>query len=95
MIGSLTWGANSHNAMIAVVARDGRIYFGREQVSANELPAKIRERLNGGAERKVYIKADARARYGAVKAILKAMQSAGVENASFFVDELRGPSRIN
>jgi biopolymer transport protein ExbD len=69
--------------MIAAVTRDSHIYFGAEQVTSAELPTKIREHLSRGSERRVYIKADARARYGTVKEVLKATQSAGVEQVSF------------
>jgi biopolymer transport protein ExbD len=83
VLGYLNWGANRDDAMIAAVTRDSRIYFGAEQVTSAELPAKIRGRLSRGSERRVYIKADALARYGTVKEVLKATQSAGVEQVSF------------
>jgi biopolymer transport protein ExbD len=67
--------------------RDGRNYFGPEQVTSAQLPAKIQERLSKGSEHRMYIKADKRARYEAVKEVLKAMQSAGVEQVSILADE--------
>jgi len=87
VVGYLAWGANRDDAMIAVVSRDGRIYFGPEQVTSAQLPAKIQERLSKGSEHRMYIKADKRARYEAVKEVLKAMQSAGVEQVSILADE--------
>jgi biopolymer transport protein ExbD len=78
--------------MIALVSRDGRIYFGRQEITSAELPSKIEERLSKGAERRIYIKADRRARYGAVKAVLEAMQSAGVEQVSILADEAHASS---
>jgi biopolymer transport protein TolR len=62
VLGYLNWGANRDDAMIAAVTRDGRIYFGAEQIpSAADLPAKIQGSVSRGSERRVYIKADARA----------------------------------
>jgi biopolymer transport protein ExbD len=87
VVGYLAWGANRSDAMVAVVARDGRIYFGAEQVLPADLPSKIRQRLSGGSERRVYIKADARAPYAAVKQVLEAMQSASVEQVTILADE--------
>ena len=66
-VGGLTWGANSANAMIVIVQRDGHVYFRNDRVFVNDLPANIRRCMSGGAERRVYIRADARVRYGAVK----------------------------
>jgi len=83
VLGYLNWGANRDDAMIAAVARDSHIYFGAEQVTSAELPAKIRERLSRGSERRVYITTDGLAPYGTVKEVLKATQSAGVEQVSF------------
>ena len=87
VVGYLGWGANRDDAMIAVVSRDGRIYFGLQEITSAELPAKIEEHLSKGSERRMYIKADKRARYGAVKAVLEALQSAGVEQVSILADE--------
>jgi biopolymer transport protein TolR len=95
VVGYLAWGANRDDAMIAVVSRDGRIYFGLQEVTSAELPAKIQERLSKGSERRLYIKADKRARYGAVEAVLEAMQSAGVEQVSILADEAPPSSPLN
>ena len=88
VLGYLNWGANRGDAMIAAVTRDGRIYFGAEQItSADDLPAKIRESISRGPERRVYITADARARYGIVKEVLQATQFAGWNRFPFFADD--------
>ena len=63
--------------------RDERIYFMRHGISLMELPDAIQEALRGGAEKKVYLYIDARAKYGAVLAALTAIQQSGVENVSF------------
>lgn len=89
VVGSLTWGENNRSAMIALAVRNGDIFFRNEKASAEELPAKIRRCVNHGSERRVYIRADARARYASVNAVLKATQSAGVADVSFLVDALR------
>lgn len=86
--------ANREDALIIVIMRDGKVFFGNERATAEELPAKIEERLSHGAERKVYIKADARARYGAVRIVLGAVRSAGVEKIAIISLTVRPPSSI-
>jgi biopolymer transport protein TolR len=86
-------GANREDAMLVAVQRDGRVWFGNQPVSAAELPSQIREAVSHGAERKVYIHADAHARYGSVLEVLSAVRSAGIENVGFFVDERGSPSK--
>jgi|SRR5579863_388376 len=65
------------------VQRNGDIYFGYLRVSLNELPDLIRDGVRNGAEKKVYISADARAKYQTVKKVLNRVRLSGVENACF------------
>jgi biopolymer transport protein TolR len=78
--------ADREDALEIAVTRDGQVYFGLDRIMIDQLPAKIRERLNQGAERKVYIRADARGKFGWVKQILDRVHSAGIENVAFLVD---------
>ena len=82
--------ANREDAMIVTIFRDDRVFYRSELVRSSELPAKIRQSLNQGAEREVYIRADARARYGWVAEVLDGIRSAGVEKIGFLVEQ--GPS---
>lgn len=84
-------GANREDALVLAVQRDGRVWLGYDSVSADELPARIREAVSHGAEHKVYIRADARAKYGAVAQVLDRVRSSGVENIAFLVDERSSP----
>lgn len=80
-------GANRTDAIWVTVQRTGDVWLGNEKLTADQLPAGIQERLRKGSERKVYIKADSRAKYGRVREVLAAIQSAGVENVAFLVWE--------
>jgi biopolymer transport protein TolR len=77
------------------IMRDGGFFFGNDRTTAAQLPAKIEERLRHGAERKVYLNADARAKYGAVKKVLDGLRSAGMENVGILVEQPYGPRRPN
>jgi biopolymer transport protein TolR len=70
--------ANREDALTIAVFRDGQVFLCNDRATVSELSDKIRERLSHGAERKVYIRADARARYGTVRAVLDAVHSSGV-----------------
>jgi biopolymer transport protein TolR len=69
------------------VTRDGKIWLGHDVMLVDQLPAAIRTAVSNGSERKVYIRADMPARYGAVKQVLDAVQSAGIEKVAFLVDQ--------
>jgi len=82
--------ANREDAMIINITRDGKVYFGTEQVSPITLSAKLADRLKGHAtERKVYIKADMRARWGTIKPVLDGVHAAGILRVAFLVDQRR------
>jgi len=85
-------GANREDRMAIFVMRDGAIYFGAEKVRADQLMAKILDRLRDrSVERRVYIQADARAHYGTVKDVLDGVHSAGIERIAFLVNQRRPP----
>ncbi len=90
-----TWSANPmpsavrEDVLSVEVTRDGKIYFRNIAILAEELPGKIREGLKNGAEKKVYLRADARARYGDVKQALIEIRQAGIENVCFLTEKLQ------
>jgi biopolymer transport protein TolR len=81
--------ALKEDAMVIAVNREGKVYFGTDPVSPSKLPDRIRECVSHGAERKVYIRADARAKYGWVAEVLDSVRSAGIEKIGFLVEPRR------
>lgn len=76
-------GARREDAMSVGVARDGRVFFGPRRVTLDDLAEQIRDGLRGGAENRVYLAVDARAKYSDVKAVLDRIRDAGVEHVAF------------
>jgi len=88
-------GANREDALIVGVMRTGDIWFGgKKPTTLDALPPGIREGLKHGAEEKVYIRADARAKYGRVRETRAAVRSAGVENVGFLVERRKNQTSI-
>lgn len=86
---SMPW-ASREDAMIVNVTRDGKIYFGPEQVTTVTMRGKIADHLKDrSVERKVYIKADMRARWGAVEDVVDSVRAAGLMRVAFFVEQRR------
>jgi biopolymer transport protein TolR len=84
--------ALKEDALIVAVQRDGRVFMGVDALSAQDLPSRIHEGIKRGAENRVYIRADARAKYGAVKEVLDQVHASGVENIAFLTDQRRPPA---
>jgi len=59
--------AQKEDAITVIIARDGTVYFRNYRTTFDDLPRAIEEAVRDGAERKVYVKAEARARYSDVE----------------------------
>jgi biopolymer transport protein TolR len=84
--------AEREDAMLIAVTREGKVFFRADPVRPEQLPAMIRNSVSRGSERKVYIKADARAKYSWVAEVLDGVHTAGIEKVGFLVDQRRTPS---
>ena len=76
---------------MVAITRNGQIWLATDQITPENSPAAILDRVRTGAERRVYIKADMRARYGAVARVVDSVRAAGIEQVAFIVDK-RGRS---
>jgi biopolymer transport protein TolR len=75
------------DAQIVDIARDGQVYYRNVRIIVDELPDQIRERVRNGAERKIYIRADARAKYIDVKKVLSEIGTAEIQNVCFLAEK--------
>jgi biopolymer transport protein ExbD len=76
------------DAQIVSILPDGQIYYRHTRVMADDLPGLIREGVRNGAERKIYIRADSRAKYFSVKQVLTEIRQAGIENVCFLAERV-------
>jgi biopolymer transport protein ExbD len=81
--------AMREDAMIVTIMRDGAVFFRNDRVSPERLADALRKDVKSGSEKRVYIRADARALYRTVKQVLDAVQQAGLVNVSFLADQRR------
>ena len=79
--------ADKEDALIVAVMRDGRIYFGNDQIQADQLTNKIKDRLASRVDKRVYVKADARAKYGSVVDVVDNVRAAGVDDLGLLTDQ--------
>jgi biopolymer transport protein TolR len=74
------------DAVKIYLTKDGSIYFRNQKVQPEGLSQQIRDSFEGGAERRVYLAADARARYGDVEAILDEVRASGIRNLALLAE---------
>jgi biopolymer transport protein ExbD len=82
-------GVRREDAIVLGVVRDGVILFDNGRITLDELPDKVSAAVGAGSENRVYIYADARAKYSIVKKALDAIRLAGIENVSFIMESPR------
>jgi biopolymer transport protein ExbD len=80
-------GADREDALTVSVDREGRYFFGSTQLYAEDLVNVIRENLTNDVERRVFIRADARAKYHHVEIALDAVRKTGIENVTFVTSQ--------
>ena len=79
--------ADKEDSLLVAVMRDGSIFFGSDKVTPEVLTDKVKDRLANRADKRVYIKADARAKYGAVVEVVDNVRSAGVDELGLLTEQ--------
>jgi biopolymer transport protein TolR len=79
--------ADKEDALLISIMRDGKIYFGSDRVEADQLTQKVKDRLSSKADKRVFIKSDARARYGNVVEVVDNVRSAGVDDVGLLTEQ--------
>jgi len=79
-------GAVREDALTITVTRTGEILFGPTRISPEDLPGQLRARMVADVERRVYIKADARAKYSDVKIILRLIGEANISDVTLLTE---------
>jgi biopolymer transport protein ExbD/biopolymer transport protein TolR len=79
--------AEKENALVVAVQRDGSIFFDTQKVGPEELTDKVKERLASRADKRVYVRADARAKYKAVVEVVDNVRSAGVDQLGLLTEQ--------
>jgi biopolymer transport protein TolR len=79
--------ADKEDALLVSITRDGTIFFGSERTTVDNLTEKVKDRLANKADKRVYVKADMRARYGGVVQVVDAVRAAGVDDLGLLTDQ--------
>jgi len=79
--------ADKEDALLVAIQRDGTVFFGTDKISPDQLTNKMKERLANRADKRVFIKADARARYGNVVEVVDNVRSAGVDQLGLLTEQ--------
>ena len=79
--------ADKEDALLVAVQRDGTVFFGSEKTPVDQLTEKIKDRLANRTDKRVFLRADARAKYGAVVEVVDNVRAAGVDQLGLLTDQ--------
>ena len=82
--------ADKDDAIVVAITSDGKIYLGNTAVNKEDLTGQIKDRLSARLDKTVYVKSDARAKYGRVVEIVDEIRSAGVDQLGLLTEKNQG-----
>ncbi len=78
--------AQRDDAVVVTITRDGSVYLMNTRVTPADIPPQLRDLMGSREDKTVYVRADARAKYGHVKIALDAIRSSNVKNITFLTE---------
>jgi biopolymer transport protein ExbD/biopolymer transport protein TolR len=78
--------ADKDDAIVVAVTRDGNIFLGNNQVQKADLTGQVKDRIANKQDKTVFLKSDARAKYGDVVAVVDEIRSAGVDQLGLLTE---------
>ena len=82
--------ADRDDAIIVAVTRDGHLFLGNREIQLSEISGDVKDQLSNRLDKTVYVRSDARAKYGDVVKAVDEIRSAGVENLGLLTEMPQG-----
>jgi len=80
--------ADKDDAILIAVTRDGRYFLGTSQIGLDDITNKVKDLVANRLDKTVFIKSDARAKYGEVVKAVDEVRSAGVDNLGLLTEKI-------
>jgi biopolymer transport protein ExbD/biopolymer transport protein TolR len=85
--------ADKEDATVLAITRDGKIYLGADSIAVDKITAKVKDRVADKLDKTIYVKSDARAKYGDVVSVVDAVRAAGVDSIGLLAEKVQTRSR--
>ncbi len=87
--------ADKDDAIIVAVSRDDNIYLGNNKIAKEDITGQIKDKIANKLDKTVYVKSDARAKYGTVVAVVDEIRSAGVDQLGLLTEKVKSTNPSN
>jgi biopolymer transport protein ExbD len=81
--------ADKDDAILVAVTRDGSIYLGNNKIGLEDLQNHIKDEIANRLDKTVFVRSDARAKFGQVKAAVDEIRAAGVDNIGLLTERVQ------
>jgi len=81
--------ADKEDAILIAITKNGGIFLGSNQVKPEELTGLVQDKLTKKTDKRVFLKADARAKYGIVVDVVDDVRTAGVDQLGLITEQKR------
>ena len=79
--------ADKEDALLVAVTRDDKVFFGNDLIKPADLTQKIKDKLTNRTDKRVFLKADMRAKFGWVVEVVDNVRAAGVDQLGLLTDQ--------
>ncbi len=79
--------ADKEDALLVSITRDNKVYFGSDQIQIDNLTQKVKDRLANKPDKRVYVKADMRTRFGEFVQVVDSVRAAGVDDLGLLTEQ--------
>ncbi len=79
--------ADKDDAVVVAVTRDGTLYLQNNRISKEAITNEVKDQIANRLDKTVYVKSDARAKYGDVVAVVDEIRSAGVDQLGLLTEK--------
>jgi biopolymer transport protein ExbD/biopolymer transport protein TolR len=81
--------ADKEDAVLVSVTRDGKVFLGSNQTTADQLPPKVKDLLTNKLDKTCFVKSDSRARYEKVVEVIDNLRAAGVDQLGLLTEQIK------
>jgi biopolymer transport protein ExbD len=81
--------ADKDDAVVLAVSRDGSVFLGTSPIKLDEITQKTKDMISSRLDKTVYVKSDARAKYGDVVKVINNVRAAGVDSLGLLTEKLQ------
>jgi biopolymer transport protein ExbD len=79
--------ADKEDALVVAIQRDGTVFFGADKIAPDQLTNKIKDKLTNRVDKRVFVRADARTKYGNVVEVVDNVRAAGVDQLGLLTEQ--------